>query len=82
MGYQSETGELLRNRPLFTNQPENLTGEDVCVNIIKSARGFGFTIVGADQSDEEFLQIKNVIPGSPAFEDGRILPGLSFFLCC
>ena len=43
--------------------------------LAKSPRGFGFTIVGGDDTDEEFLQIKNVVPQGPAFSDGLLKTG-------
>ena len=43
--------------------------------INKSPRGFGFTIVGGDDTDEEFLQIKNVVPQGPAYLNGILQTG-------
>ena len=45
--------------------------------LVKSERGFGFTIVGGDEPGE-FLQVKSVVPGSPAAEDGKLETGT----CC
>lgn len=42
---------------------------------MKSSRGFGFTIVGGDGENKEFLQIKNVVPGGPADVDGKLRTG-------
>ena len=41
----------------------------------KSPQGFGFTIIGGDDSDEEFLQVKNVVPDGPADIDGQLRTG-------
>ncbi len=43
--------------------------------LVKSTRGLGFTIVGGDDSEEEFLQIKSVVPNGPAWLDGRLKTG-------
>ena len=59
----------------FTRSPSELKGEFSKTLLEKSARGFGFTIVGGDDSDEEFLQIKNVVPGGPAYVDGQLQTG-------
>ena len=59
----------------FTRDPEKLKGDFYKTVLAKSPRGFGFTIVGGDDSDEEFLQIKNVVPQGPAFADGLLKTG-------
>ena len=59
----------------FTRDPEKLKGEFYKTVLAKSPRGFGFTIVGGDDTDEEFLQIKNVVPQGPAFADGLLKTG-------
>ena len=65
-------------RRFFTRNPAELKGQFLKTVLSKSARGFGFTIVGGDDSDEEFLQIKNVVPGGPAFVDGALQTGMGF----
>jgi len=35
----------------------------------------GFTIVGGDDTEEEFLQIKSVVPNGPAWLDGKLQTG-------
>lgn len=42
---------------------------------MKSSRGLGFTIVGGDETVEEFLQIKSVVPNGPAWLDGKLQMG-------
>lgn len=59
----------------FTRDPEQLKGEFYKTMLAKSPRGFGFTIVGGDDTDEEFLQIKNVVPQGPAYSDGLLKTG-------
>ena len=63
----------------FTRNPEKLKGEFYKTVLAKSPRGFGFTIVGGDDTDEEFLQIKNVVPQGPAFADGLLKTGETIF---
>lgn len=69
------------NRPFFTRNPSELQGERICTTLIKSNRGLGFTIVGGDDSEEEFLQIKSVVPHGPAWVDGRLQTGNSSSYC-
>lgn len=52
-----------------------MQGERICTTLLKSNRGLGFTIVGGDDSEEEFLQIKSVVPHGPAWVDGRLQTG-------
>ncbi len=59
----------------FTRDPEELKGDFMKTILEKSPRGFGFTIVGGDDTDEEFLQIKNVVPQGPAYADGVLKTG-------
>lgn len=69
LGYNSH------HRPFFTRNPGELQGERICTTLLKSNRGLGFTIVGGDDSEEEFLQIKSVVPHGPAWVDGRLQTG-------
>jgi atrophin-1 interacting protein 1 len=43
----------------------------------KGANGLGFTLIGNDGSNQqpEFIQVKNVIPGGPAAQDGILRSG-------
>ena len=61
----------------FTKDPAQLQGEIHQVPIEKSAKGFGFTIVGGDDP-EEFLQIKSVVPRGAADLTGNIVQGNGF----
>ena len=67
--------EGYNNRPFFTRNPMELQGERICTTLLKSNRGLGFTIVGGDDSEEEFLQIKSVVPHGPAWVDGTLQTG-------
>lgn len=61
---------------LFTRNPAELQGDIIHSSLVKSPRGFGFTIVGADENDsEEFLQIKSIVPNGPAWADGKLRTG-------
>ncbi|XP_041347543.1 membrane-associated guanylate kinase, WW and PDZ domain-containing protein 1-like isoform X3 [Gigantopelta aegis] len=62
-------------KPFFTKNPAELCGSFIRTSLIKSVRGFGFTIIGGDNVDEEFLQIKNVVPNGPAYKDGKLQTG-------
>lgn len=63
------------SKPFFTKNPAELNGETLHTSLIKSPRGFGFTIVGGEERDEEFLQIKNVVPNGPAAQNGMLRTG-------
>uniref|UniRef100_A0A1B6DAZ4 Membrane-associated guanylate kinase, WW and PDZ domain-containing protein 1 n=2 Tax=Clastoptera arizonana TaxID=38151 RepID=A0A1B6DAZ4_9HEMI len=60
---------------LFTMNPNELMGERIQSTLVKSLRGLGFTIVGGDDSKEEFLQIKSVVPKGPAWLEGKLQTG-------
>ncbi|XP_014614071.1 PREDICTED: membrane-associated guanylate kinase, WW and PDZ domain-containing protein 1-like isoform X3 [Polistes canadensis] len=64
-----------RKSPNFTRNPDKLKGQRIRTTLIKSARGLGFTIVGGDDTVEEFLQIKSVVPNGPAWLDGKLQTG-------
>jgi len=70
---------LERKSPNFTRNPDKLKGQRIRTALIKSSRGLGFTIVGGDDTVEEFLQIKSVVPNGPAWLDGKLQTG-NFFL--
>ncbi|KAJ1526097.1 hypothetical protein ONE63_009262 [Megalurothrips usitatus] len=63
------------SRAFFTRNPMELEGERIQTTLIKSARGLGFTIVGGDDLEEEFLQIKSVVPNGSAWLDGKLQTG-------
>lgn len=65
------------SKRVFTKNPAELKGAILKTSLVKSTRGFGFTIIGGDRSDEEFLQIKNVVPNGPAYQDGVLRTGTS-----
>ncbi|KAK6749570.1 hypothetical protein RB195_001904 [Necator americanus] len=63
--------------PYFTRDPAQLRGEMVSTTIVKGAKGLGFTLIGNDASSkgDEFIQVKSVLPGGPAAEDGVLRAG-------
>lgn len=62
-------------KPFFTRNPAELNGTFVSTKLLKSRRGFGFTVVGGDEPDE-FLQIKSLIVDGPAAVDGKMETGM------
>lgn len=62
-------------RPFFTKHPEELKGEFTRAALVKSVRGLGFTIVGGNHRDTQFLQIKNVVENGPAYLSGKLRTG-------
>ncbi|GIY15251.1 membrane-associated guanylate kinase, WW and PDZ domain-containing protein 1 [Caerostris extrusa] len=61
---------------VFTDNPAELEGTMIRTSLVKSSRGFGFTIVGGDDGDiREFLQIKAIVPHGPAWQDGKLSTG-------
>ncbi|XP_027023317.1 membrane-associated guanylate kinase, WW and PDZ domain-containing protein 1 isoform X13 [Tachysurus fulvidraco] len=63
-----------RGKPFFTRNPAELKGTFISTKLLKSRRGFGFTVVGGDEPDE-FLQIKSLILDGPAALDGKMETG-------
>merc|ERR1719219_2465228 len=72
---QQQQHSVPNERPFFTREPSQLRGEKLQAKLVKSTRGLGFTIVGGDDSEEEFLQIKSVVPNGPAWLDGKLKTG-------
>uniref|UniRef100_A0A673LIA2 Membrane associated guanylate kinase, WW and PDZ domain containing 1a n=1 Tax=Sinocyclocheilus rhinocerous TaxID=307959 RepID=A0A673LIA2_9TELE len=60
--------------PFFTRNPAELKGSFISTKLLKSRRGFGFTVVGGDEPDE-FLQIKSLVLDGPAAVDGKMETG-------
>ena len=59
----------------FTRNPNELVGSMIRSTLLKGPRGLGFTIVGGDDREEEFLQIKSVVPNGPAWREGNLETG-------
>ncbi|XP_053377316.1 membrane-associated guanylate kinase, WW and PDZ domain-containing protein 2-like isoform X5 [Mercenaria mercenaria] len=60
---------------VFVKNPVDLQGEVFHTRLLKGERGLGFTIIGGDHPNEEFLQIKNVVRNGPAYVDGKLQTG-------
>uniref|UniRef100_A0A8C1VZH6 Membrane-associated guanylate kinase, WW and PDZ domain-containing protein 1 n=1 Tax=Cyprinus carpio TaxID=7962 RepID=A0A8C1VZH6_CYPCA len=71
-----EDGRYIRagGKPFFTRNPAELKGTFISTKLLKSRRGFGFTVVGGDEPDE-FLQIKSLVLDGPAAVDGKMETG-------
>jgi hypothetical protein len=61
---------------VFVKNPQELQGEVFHTRLLKGERGLGFTIIGGDHPNEEFLQIKNVVRNGPAYVDGKLQTGI------
>ena len=59
----------------FTQNPDELRGEFIKTSLLKTAQGFGFTIIGANETSEDFLQIKYIVPDGAADRDGMLRQG-------
>lgn len=77
--YLPESVDLpMEPKNFFTKNPAELLGERIQTTLVKSQRGLGFTVIGGDCNDEnieEFLQIKSIVPNSPAALDGKLKTG-------
>ena len=45
------------------------------VSLYKTFHGLGFTIIGANEKNKDFLQIKHIVPDGAAAKDGRLRQG-------
>ncbi|XP_034837035.1 membrane-associated guanylate kinase, WW and PDZ domain-containing protein 2 [Maniola hyperantus] len=54
-----------------------LRGERFTMNLTKGTQGLGFTLIGAEgiPETEGYLQIRSIVPHSPAWIDGALRPG-------
>ena len=64
-----------RRNIFFTQNPNELKGEFFKTALLKTLHGFGFTIIGANETSEDFLQIKFVVPDGAADRDGCLRQG-------
>ncbi len=64
-----------RRNIFFTQNPNELKGDFFKTSLLKTAHGFGFTIIGANETSEDFLQIKFVVPDGAADRDGCLRQG-------
>ncbi|KAI8425779.1 hypothetical protein MSG28_011562 [Choristoneura fumiferana] len=59
------------------NPSGELRGERFSLTLTKSTQGLGFTLIGAEglPETEGYLQIRSIVPNSPAWIDGALRPG-------
>ncbi|KAM3959980.1 membrane associated guanylate kinase, WW and PDZ domain containing protein magi [Aphomia sociella] len=70
----AENGGSQPNGPTPTGE---LRGERFTLTLTKSTQGLGFTLIGAEgiPETEGYLQIRSIVPNSPAWIDGALRPG-------
>ena len=66
---------LSRRNVFFTQNPHELKGEFLKTSLLKTPHGFGFTIIGANETSEDFLQIKFIVPEGAAARDNSLRQG-------
>ena len=59
----------------FTQNPNELKGDFLKTSLLKTSQGFGFTIIGANETSEDFLQIKYIVPDGAASRDAKLKQG-------
>jgi atrophin-1 interacting protein 3 (BAI1-associated protein 1) len=59
----------------FTRNPNELKGDFLKTTLVKTNQGFGFTIIGANETSEDFLQIKHIVPNGAADLDNVLKHG-------
>lgn len=74
---QQQPGFMQPNFPIFTRNPAELIGQIINVRIQKGSKGLGLSLIGQDGTHirDEFIQIKTIIPGSPAHAEGNLRSG-------
>ncbi|KAJ0171052.1 hypothetical protein K1T71_013251 [Dendrolimus kikuchii] len=65
------------SQPNGPNPSGELRGERFTLNLTKGPQGLGFTLIGAEgiPEAEGYLQIRSIVPHSPAWIDGALRPG-------
>uniref|UniRef100_A0A915LWM4 Uncharacterized protein n=1 Tax=Meloidogyne javanica TaxID=6303 RepID=A0A915LWM4_MELJA len=65
------------NFSIFTRNPAELIGQIINVRIQKGSKGLGLSLIGQDGTHirDEFIQIKTIIPESPAYAEGNLRSG-------
>nr|CAD2208628.1 unnamed protein product [Meloidogyne enterolobii] len=65
------------NFSIFTRNPAELIGQIINVRIQKGSKGLGLSLIGQDGTHirDEFIQIKTIIPESPAYAEGTLRSG-------
>jgi hypothetical protein len=66
----------ISNKEMLTKEQKfHLVQNLIKVSLFKTFNGFGFTIIGANEKNKDFLQIKYVVPEGAAAKDGRLRQG-------
>ncbi|XP_063834878.1 uncharacterized protein LOC135084068 [Ostrinia nubilalis] len=65
------------NKPNGGTPTGELRGERFTLSLTKGTQGLGFTLIGAEgiPETEGYLQIRSIVPHSPAWIDGALRPG-------
>ncbi|KAL0859627.1 hypothetical protein ABMA27_010753 [Loxostege sticticalis] len=65
------------NKPNGSTPTGELRGERFTLTLTKGTQGLGFTLIGAEgiPETEGYLQIRSIVPHSPAWIDGALRPG-------
>ncbi|CAH0731508.1 unnamed protein product, partial [Brenthis ino] len=65
------------NQPNGPPPTGELRGERFSLSLTKGTQGLGFTLIGAEgiPETEGYLQIRSIVPSSPAWIDGFLRPG-------
>ena len=50
----------------FTRNPNDVKREFLKTTLVKINQGFGFTIIGANETSEDFFQIKHIVANGAA----------------
>lgn len=74
-GNGNGAGGISSSNFYFTQNPDELRGDFIKTSLLKTAHGFGFTIIGANETSEDFLQIKFIVPDGAADRDGLLRQG-------
>lgn len=75
LNLNTDSSQFKHQNVFFTRNPNDLKGEFLKTTLDKTAQGFGFTIIGANETCEDFLQIKHIVPKGAAAADGVIKQG-------
>jgi type II secretory pathway component PulC len=71
----NQTNRKIFKNPNFTRNPQELNGEFIKTKLLKTHNGFGFTIIGANETHEDFLQIKHIVQDGAAYHNKVLQPG-------
>lgn len=69
------TPTTITTQRYFTLNPSELKGDFYKTTLAKTTQGFGFTIIGANETSDDYLQIKYIVPNGAAYLDGVLKQG-------